>query len=180
MATLSGGQALEKKLAEIAAKAGKAGTLQVGFLKGATYPDGTPVAAIAFINEYGRTVKGKKGEALYFQMPRPYFRTMIADKSPKWAGNLGRLAVLHDYDTTKVLGLMGEAIAGQLQASIRALVSPPLAPSTVKAKGFSKPLIDTSVMINSVAYQVVSGDETTGGQGAQMSAAARAAMVAQK
>lgn len=174
MATLSGGAALERKLAEIAAKAGKSGTLQVGFLAGSTYPDGTPVAAIAFINEYGRTVRTKEGS--YYQLPRPYFRTMIAEKSPKWGANLGRLAVLHDYDIQKVLTLMGEGITAQLQASIRTLVSPPLAPTTIKAKGFSKPLIDTATMLNSVGYTVTSEGTVTGGTGAQMSGAASSAM----
>lgn len=177
MATLSGGAALERKLAEIAAKAGKAATLQVGFLKGATYPDGTPVAAVAFINEYGRMVRSKDGD--YYQMPRPYFRTMIAAKAPKWGKSLGNLAVLHDYDIVKILQLMGEGITAQLQASIRNLVNPPLAPSTIKEKGFSKPLIDTAVMLNSVAYIVTSDDSTVGGQGAQMTAAARAVMKGQ-
>lgn len=51
----SGGAALEAKLREIAEKVGKAHTVHVGFLEGATYPDGTPVAQIAAINEYGGT-----------------------------------------------------------------------------------------------------------------------------
>jgi hypothetical protein len=53
--TFSGGAALEAKLREIAEKVGKANTVNVGFLEGATYPDGTPVAQIAAINEYGGT-----------------------------------------------------------------------------------------------------------------------------
>lgn len=53
--TFSGGEALEAKLREIAEKVGKAKTVNVGFLEGATYPDGTPVAYIAAVNEYGGT-----------------------------------------------------------------------------------------------------------------------------
>lgn len=53
--TFSGGEALEAKLREIAEKVGKAKTVNVGFLAGATYPDGTPVAYIAAVNEYGGT-----------------------------------------------------------------------------------------------------------------------------
>jgi hypothetical protein len=51
----SGGAALEAKLREIAEKAGAPKTLRVGFLEDATYPDGTPVAQIAAVNEYGGT-----------------------------------------------------------------------------------------------------------------------------
>lgn len=50
-----GGEKIEQKLREIAEKAGKANTVRVGFLEGATYPDGTPVAQIAAIQEYGGT-----------------------------------------------------------------------------------------------------------------------------
>jgi hypothetical protein len=174
VATLSGGDALERKLKEIADKIGKAGTLQVGFFEGATYPDGKPVPLIAFINEFGRTVKTKEGS--FFQMPRPFFRNMIAKESPKWPAKLGRTAVASGYDMRLTLERMGAGIAGQLQASIRELTSPPLAPRTIARKGFSKPLIDTAVMINSVGYKVTAGDESSSGTGAQMSGAARAAM----
>jgi hypothetical protein len=54
--TFSGGDKLEKKLREIAEKAGKANVVQVGFLSDATYPDGTSVAMVAAINEFGGTV----------------------------------------------------------------------------------------------------------------------------
>lgn len=52
-----GGEKLEAKLREIAEKAGRANTVRVGFLEGATYPNGLPVAYIAAINEYGGTAK---------------------------------------------------------------------------------------------------------------------------
>jgi hypothetical protein len=136
-----------RKLKEIAAKMG--GSLEVGFLEGATYPDGTPVAAVAFWNEFGN------GSA----PPRPFFRTMIAKESPSWPAKIMALAGSHDtminYDGAKILALMGEDIDGALKQSINDLTSPPLAESTIKRKGFSKPLIDTSHMINSTSYRVI-------------------------
>lgn len=143
---LSGGVALEAKLAEIAKKVGEGGTLRVGFLEGATYPDGTPVPYVAAIDEYG--------DPAHNQPARPYFRSMIADKSSKWGAALGKIAVSTDYDIDQTLGQMGEGIKGQLQGSIQALTSPALAPSTVAAKGFDKPLINSSHMINTVDYEV--------------------------
>lgn len=56
MSIMTGGDKLEAKLREIAEKAGRANTVRVGFLEGATYPDGMPVAYVAAINEYGGTV----------------------------------------------------------------------------------------------------------------------------
>ncbi len=148
---LSGADGVMKALEDIARKMG-GGEVSVGFMAGATYPDGTPVAAVAFWNEFGKGVQSEEGN--YFQMPRPFFRQMIAKESPTWPGKMAKLAKATDYDGDKVLALMGEDIKGALQQSINEFQSPPLAPSTIEAKGFAKPLIDTSHMLNSVTYEV--------------------------
>lgn len=142
---LSGAPALMAKLKAIAEKMG-GGSVSVGFMAGATYPDGTPVAAVAFWNEYGMPARE--------QPPRPFFRNMIAAESPKWAYKMGKLAKATKYDGAQVLGLMGEDIKGALQQSINDFTTPGLAPSTIAAKGFAKPLIDTGHLLNSVAYEV--------------------------
>jgi hypothetical protein len=143
---LSGGVVLQAKLAEIAKRVGQGGTLRVGFLEGATYPDGTPVAYVGAIQEYG--------DPAHNLPARSFFRTMIAGKAAQWGVALGKIAIATDYDVDQTLGQMGEGIKGQLQGSIQALTSPPLKPSTVKAKGFDKPLVDTGHMLNSVDYEV--------------------------
>ena len=141
--TLKGADGVAKALEEIAKRMG-GGEVAVGFMEGATYPDGTPVAAVAFWNEYG-----KEG-----QPPRPFFRQMIAAESPGWPKKMAALAKATDYDGDKVLALMGEDIKGALQQSINDFQTPGLAPSTIEEKGFAKPLIDTSHMLNSIAYEV--------------------------
>lgn len=146
MVKISGGDKLEKALAEIAKKVSKPGTLNVGFLEGATYPDGTSVPMVAAIQEFGAPAKGIP--------PRPFFRNMIAAKSPEWGDGVAQALKAKDYDTTEALNLVGEGIKGQLQDSIKTTNSPPLAPSTVKAKGFDTPLIDTGHMLNSVDFEV--------------------------
>lgn len=143
--TLQGSDAVMKALEDIAKRMG-GGEVSVGFMEGATYPEGTPVAAVAFWNEYGVPSRN--------QSPRPFFRQMIAAESPTWPGKMAKLAKATDYDGDRVLALMGEDIKGALQKSINDLQDPPLAPSTVGAKGFGKPLIDTSHMLNSVSYEV--------------------------
>lgn len=158
MGSLSGGDKLQKRLDELAKRLNKKGVLRVGFLEDATYPDGTSVASVAAFNEYGRTVKSKDGD--YFQMPRPFFRDMIRAKSGKWPTVLGELIAINDGDTEKALKLMGEGIRGQLQKAIQTYNGPPLAQSTIDRKGFDKQLVDTSVMVNSVDYQVLGGDES--------------------
>lgn len=148
---LTGAPGIMKKLEEIAQRMG-GGSVSVGFLEGATYPDGTSVPAVAYWNEFGKMVQSQEGN--YFQLPRPFFRQMIAKESPTWPRKMAKLAKATGYDGQRVLALMGEDIKGGLQESINSLDSPPLADSTVAAKGFSKPLIDTSHMINSVDYEV--------------------------
>ncbi|MDD5325898.1 MAG: hypothetical protein PHR71_11435 [Polaromonas sp.] len=141
--SLSGSDGVMKALEAIAQRMG-GGEVAVGFMEGATYPDGTPVAAVAYWNEFG-----KLG-----QPPRPFFRQMIAAESPAWPDKMAKLAKATDYDGPRVLALMGEDIKGALQQSINDFTTPALAPSTIEAKGFAKPLIDTSHLLNSVAYEV--------------------------
>lgn len=144
---VSGGDILNKRLGEIARKLRKAASLRVGFLEGATYPtNGTPVAQIAAIMDFGAPAANIP--------PRPFFRNMIAEKSSEWPAALEGLVASEDYDSDKILKLMGEGIAGQLRQSIRDTNAPPLAPATIKRKGFDKPLVDTGVLLVSVDYEV--------------------------
>lgn len=146
MASLSGGKKLEEAMLELARRVSKPGTLRVGFLEKATYPDGKSVAMIAAINEYGAPSRG--------QPARPFFRRMIRSKQGEWPAAIAALLQANDYDAVKTLDLAGAAIAGQLRQSIVDLVSPPLAPSTVEKKGFDKPLVDTAHMLKSVDHEV--------------------------
>ena len=138
---LSGNMA--KTLKAIADKMGS-GAVQVGFMAGATYPDGTPVASVAADNEYGDSTRPA----------RPFFRQMIASESPTWPDKMGKLAVATGLDGPRVLAMMGEDIKGALQQSINDFTTPALAPYTVAKKGLAKPLIETSHMLNSVTYKV--------------------------
>lgn len=149
MNSFSGGEALERRLAELAESLGDAKTLRVGFLEGATYPDGESVAMVAAANEFGDPGMNRP--------PRPFFRRMIEEKSPQWGDDIGKIAVAVKYDASMLFPLMGERIKEQLQASIREFTDPALAPSTVAKKGFDKPLIETSHMLNSVDYDVKDG-----------------------
>ena len=153
MTTLSTSGGLDAALGKIAEKLKRGGTVRVGFLEGATYPDGTSVALIAAINEFGAPSRG--------QPPRPFFRNMIAAKSGEWPAAIAGLLVKNDYDVDLTLVQTGAVIAGQLRQSIVDLVDPPLKQSTIDRKGFSKPLIDTEVMLNSIEYEVESDGATT-------------------
>ena len=143
---IKGGDKLAAKLAEIGHSVQSSHTLKVGFLAGSTEADGTPVPLVAAINEFGAPSRG--------QPPRPFFRRMIAEKSKGWPDQLSNLLKQNDMDAHTALEFMGEGIKGQLQESITSFTDPPLSPKTVKRKGFSKALIETGTMLNSIGVEV--------------------------
>ncbi len=87
---------------------------------------------------------------------RPYFRNMIAKNSPNWPARIAAALRAGNYDGAVALKSVGQSIKDDLQQSIRATDSPPNAKSTIRKKGFNKPLIDTGHMLRSVSYEVKS------------------------
>jgi hypothetical protein len=178
VATVSGGDKLAAKLAEIAARLGQNPEVHVGFLENATYPNGTPVAMVAAIQEFGAPKVGIP--------PRPFMRNAVAAHKAEWPKAAADLLKATDYDVHKTLELVGEGIKGQIQQSISDLMEPPLGPVTLmlrmmrignvnapvtfamvrearrrvaageRASGVStKPLIDTGHLFASVDYEVI-------------------------
>lgn len=161
MAEIKGGQKFAKVLARIAANASNASLVRVGFLEGATYPNGTPVAMIAAIQDFGAPSVGIP--------PRPFFRNMIAAKKGEWPKAIGDELVARNYNAEQTLAAVGETVAGQLRESIKNTNSPPLAESTLRKRGVAgmvydpkdtstfgaKPLIASGTMYGSVDKEVV-------------------------
>lgn len=173
--TLSGGDDLERMLDRIARKISRSGMLRVGFLSSATYPDGTGVAAVAAINNFGAPEKGIPA--------RPFFTNMIRENSGAWGDELAGLLEATNFDVSRALNMMGEHIAGQLRQSIVETVAPPNSPVTNLLKqrfpmgGYSfddvlqawddvaagesapagKPLVWTGTMLRAVDYEVEGG-----------------------
>ena len=171
---LFGSDSLIKRLEEIAKKMG-GGAVEVGFMANAKYPDGTSVAQVAFMNEFGTS-----------KIPaRPFFRPMISGEQSSWPEKMAGLAKATDYDGKKVLSMMGEDISGALDKSIKGVTSPALSPVTLMLRKMvgnqthlitgkmvgeaaervkkgeqgatgthAKPLIWTNQMVNSITYRV--------------------------
>lgn len=144
MAEISGGDKLEQALQELGRQLGRGGTVKVGYLASSTYPDGTSVAMVGAIQEFGSA-----------RIPaRPAVRNMLREKAADWPVSLAAILQHNHNDVPLSLQLLGEGIKGQWQQSIRDLWAPPLAPSTIARKGFDKPLIASSHMLNSVGVEV--------------------------
>jgi hypothetical protein len=150
---LTGGKRFEAAVKEIAGRLSNPGTLRVGFLENATYPDGKYVAEVAAYNEFGHNIV-REGKVIGYCPPRPFFRNMIAKESKGWPAAVAKQLKLTNYDPGKALERSGLGIKGQLQQSIKDTNEPPLAASTIARKGFDKPLIDTGHMFNSVDFEV--------------------------
>lgn len=156
MVTTTGGDGLAQHLAKITAKLSNAKDVKVGFLRGATYPDGTSVAMVAAIQEYGAPKAGIP--------PRPYFRTMIKQKSKEWPKAIAGLLKDNDYDANLTLEQTGAAVAGQLRQSIADLYAPPLSPVTLmlrKMFGNDHSAI-TGRAVGEARARVAAGESTAG------------------
>lgn len=175
---LNGGEKLVARLSKIVKNVGTDATptLKVGFLSGSTYPDGTSVAMVAAIQNYGAPARKIP--------PRPFFTNLVENEGKKWGEQFGKIAKAANYDVDIAFGRMGTLMASQLQTSIIKTNSPELSPiskmlrkifgnhpeeirgrdvgaaAALVAEGEqgasgtqAKPLIWTAHMINSVGYE---------------------------
>jgi hypothetical protein len=156
MATLKGGDKLEAALREISRKVSKPGKLRVGFLEDTTYPNGTSVAMVAAIQEFGAPKANIP--------PRPFFRNMIAGKSDEWAPAIGNLLPQNNYDVRATLEIIGDGIKGQLQQSIIDTTQPPLSPVTLMLRKMfgNSPERITGKAVGEAARRVAAGESYGG------------------
>jgi hypothetical protein len=123
--------------------------INVGIPAGKNEDDGTPVALIAAVHEFGSPEKG---------IPeRPFLRTTIQENREKYV-QLNRrnlVAVLNGkMSVEQALGQLGEVAKGDVQAKIASGGFAPLKAATIKRKGSSKPLIDTGQMRQSIEWEL--------------------------
>ncbi len=135
---------------------------KIGFFKSAVYPDGTPIAYVASIQEFGYPEGGIP--------PRPFMRNAMDANGREWTRNFGILAkrvVNGRMSPRDALEAIGVLAAGDVRKSISALTTPPLAKSTLQARyrratsGGSpikylsiKPLVDTGALLAHVTHVV--------------------------
>lgn len=127
MVTFTGGDVFTARLAELAKRVTTAASVEVGYPAGATREDGTSLALVAAVQEFGAPAKGIP--------PRPFFRSAIARHSGEWGDTLARELQAADFDAAKALARLGDKMRGDLQQSIVDLTSPALSPVTVMLRG---------------------------------------------
>ena len=154
---IKGGANLESALKAIARKVEKPAKLRVGFLEDATYPNGTNVAMIAAIQNFGAPARGIP--------PRPFFSNMVKDQSPGWPKSLEANLKSTGYDATASMEMMGQGIASQLQDAIINTNEPPLSQITVMLRGMKAndpSLVVTGKTVGQAAARVRDGKTNYG------------------
>lgn len=133
---------------------------RVGFFPSSKYEDGTPVAYVAAIQEFGSPRNGIP--------PRPFMRPTADAQRGTWqeTARQGARAVVKGSATTDtVLDVIGQQAAGDVRKAISKLTSPPLKQATIDSRlraradkvtlgKLDKPLVDTGTLLNAVTSEV--------------------------
>lgn len=124
-------------------------SVKVGVPGSLNNPDGTSLAMIAAVHEFGNPAKG---------IPeRSFLRGSILTNRKKYIAASKKLSfrvLSGDTTATQVYGLLGQAASDDVKQFIREGDFVPNAAATVRRKGSSKPLIDTGQLRQSITYVV--------------------------
>lgn len=142
---------LEQLIKELETK-----VIKVGYFEHSTYPDGTPIAYVAAIQELGYVKGGIPA--------RPTLHPAMDKNRGKYQQGIAAATrgVLAGNDLMTGLSAVGEAAAGDVKEAIIALTTPALKQSTVDArrrrhyagKASDKPLVDSGQMLKAVTSSV--------------------------
>lgn len=144
-----------KNLTGLDKKVGK-----VGWFASSTYPNGTPVAYVASIQEFGVPEKNIPS--------RSFFRSTIAEKEKDWkskARTLAKFLIKNEINADIFLETLTLVVAGDTRKKITQITSPALKQSTINARlrqradkttvgSLTKPLVDTRHMLNTLTNLV--------------------------
>lgn len=117
--------------------------VEVGFFEDAKYDDGTPVAQVAKDHNLGTSEVP----------PRPFFKIAADKHKKKWVRTFKK-ALRHNRGVL-AWDDVGEMMRNDIVKTITKIKKPPNSKKTIKLKGSSNPLVDTSFMRDSVSYLVV-------------------------
>lgn len=142
---------LEQLIKELETK-----VVKVGYFEHSTYPDGTPIAYVAAIQEMGYVKGGIPA--------RPTLHPAMEAGTSNYKNGVARAFrnAMTGADLVAGLSAIGEVAAGDVKQAISSLTSPSLKQSTVDArrrrhhagKASDKPLVDSGQMLQAVTYSV--------------------------
>lgn len=150
---VSGGDRIGQNLRSLRERLQRNSGVYVGVPQGAgQYEDGTPIAVIAAVHEFG-SADGHIPERSFLRAPlrggQDRFKQIFQAGLPQ--------VVSGELSMFQLMSQVGAAGAGTSQEAIAQGISPPNAQSTVDQKGSSTPLVDTGRLRQSITH-VVEGD----------------------
>jgi len=134
---------------------------QVGWFSSSVYPNGTQVAYVAAIQEFGSPSNNIP--------PRMGLRAMIKDVQPYWSkvtSFAAKRMLRGELEYDGALELIGSVAEGSIRKQIASVTEPPLKQSTIDARDRrrasgqastatgAKPLVDTGYMLATVTHIV--------------------------
>lgn len=151
---VSGGNRLSHKLREIRQRLAKQ-DVYVGLPKGSgQYEDGTPMAVIGAVQEFG-SADGHIPERSFLRVPlranQELFANIFREMIPK--------VVRGELDMFQMLDQVGAKAAGVSQEAISEGIMPPNADSTKQRKGSDTPLVADGDLRRSITYVVQESDQ---------------------
>jgi len=136
---------------------------RVGWFPASKYENGAPVAGVAYVQEFGSPSRGVP--------PRLGLRVLAEEKRPEWAkvaAQISKGVMSGQLPITAVAEAVGLAAEGNIRERVASVTEPPLKAATVEARkrrlanggkgaqaSIAKPLVDTGLLLNSVASEVV-------------------------
>lgn len=140
-------------------------SVKAGFLAGSQYPNSTPVASIAAVQEFGASIR--HGAHTTVVPPRPFLRPAQAQHQAEWhalfatslrtalqAAPTARQKATALQNPKTALQQTGLAMQSSLCTAIQAVLSPPDTTATLRHKQGHKPLVDTGQLLQAVSCQV--------------------------
>lgn len=127
----------------------KKARVTVGFPKDwNAYPDGTPVALVAAVHEFGSPRRNIPS--------RPFFRNALTLNLNyrKQRKEHFALVLKGKVPASTALARLGNVVANDITESIIMLSRPALKDSTIEKKGSTNPLVDDGHLKGSVTYKV--------------------------
>lgn len=112
--------------------------------------DDVTIIAVATFNEFGtESIPARSFIRDWFDTAEPKLRQDLV--------TLMQSVIAGKRTKDEVLELLGQQCVGQIQERISEGIDPPNAPSTIRQKGSSTPLIDTGALRSAVNYRVNPG-----------------------
>lgn len=131
--------------------------VEVGIFNTSHYPDGTPVAYVAAIQEWGYPQGNIQA--------RSFFRTTIEEQKPNWGRQVAGAtqgAIEGKVDINNALEGIGGLASGDIGRKVTQIFSPALKESTLRNRRYKnksghasdKPLVDSGLMLQSITHKV--------------------------